>query len=437
MNIWTVFEIGINAYQAFLMIYFVRHRFHLTKPQKRYAWIAGTAVCCGLSAYLFVNIPFLDTFVFLFPLIYSCFVSDDKWYFKLFWNAVLATVFIGLTNGMINLFMLLADVSMDYIMAETSLRIVFVVSLNILLLGVIFLISRVGKNSNGALSWIPLGIFLLMLIVDLIAIETLYIVRARFILANAADYFTAISLLLLLSAVLSLALYEIMSASATRQKKIEAELQQAQLLQEHYKEIKDIYSYMASYEHDLRHQLNLVQTMVSQGKTEEAGSLYQNIPIETPLPLRFKTGNIAVDALLTVKNLTMEQVGIHFIYQLYPLQKLPILENDFCVILANILDNAIEACSQVKPSSRERAVTLKLARSWDVFFITCKNPMVPNKIRKSGSNFLSTKVGEGISGHGFGISNIRKIVDAAKGQCSFTPSSDEFVVEIVLPFNTH
>lgn len=67
-----------------------------------------------------------------------------------------------------------------------------------------------------------------------------------------------------------------MSASATRQKKIEAELQQAQLLQEHYKEIKDIYSYMASYEHDLRHQLNLVQTMVSQGKTEEAGSLYQN-----------------------------------------------------------------------------------------------------------------------------------------------------------------
>lgn len=338
---------------------------------------------------------------------------------------------------MINLFMLLADVSMDYIMAETSLRIVFVVSLNILLLGVIFLISRVGKNSNGTLSWIPLGIFLLMLIVDLIAIETLYIVRARFILANAADYFTAISLLLLLSAVLSLALYEIMSASATRQKKIEAELQQAQLLQEHYKEIKDIYSYMASYEHDLRHQLNLVQTMVSQGKTEEAGSLYQNIPIQTPLPLRFKTGNIAVDALLTVKNLTMEQVGIHFIYQLYPLQKLPILENDFCVILANILDNAIEACSQVKPSSRERAVTLKLARSWDVFFITCKNPMVPNKIRKSGSNFLSTKVGEGISGHGFGISNIRKIVDAAKGQCSFTPSSDEFVVEIVLPFNTH
>lgn len=70
----------------------------------------------------------------------------DKWYFKLFWNAVLTTVFIGLTNGMINLFMLLADVSMDYIMAETSLRIVFVVSLNILLLGVIFLISRGRKE---------------------------------------------------------------------------------------------------------------------------------------------------------------------------------------------------------------------------------------------------------------------------------------------------
>ena len=128
------------------------------------------------------------------------------------------------------------------------------------------------------------------------------------------------------------------------------------------------------------------------------------------------------------------QVSISFFLDLKELN-MDIYE--FAKILGILLDNAIEACSQVKPSSRERAVTLKLARSWDVFFITCKNPMVPNKIRKSGSNFLSTKVGDGISGHGFGISNIRKIVDAAKGQCSFTPSSDEFVVEIALPFNTH
>ena len=49
MDIWTIFEIGINAYQAFLMIYFVRHRFHLTKPQIRYAWIAGTHAFLGFQ----------------------------------------------------------------------------------------------------------------------------------------------------------------------------------------------------------------------------------------------------------------------------------------------------------------------------------------------------------------------------------------------------
>lgn len=391
MNVWLLFEIAINAYQAFLVVYFVRQRFHLVKPQMRYAWITGVAVCGALSTYLFVDVPFPDTVIFLIPLAYTCFASDEKWYFKVFWNAVLAVVLLGLTNLMINVFMLLSDTSWEEIMSETSLRIAFVVSLNIALLVVIFLIARSYKRTLDVLSWLPLVVFVLMLLVDLVIIEILYIMRARLLSLEFSSLFSAASLLLLFSCLLALALYEIMSANAMRQQKTETELQKAQLLQEHYREIKEIYAYMASYEHDLKHQLALVQTLIANDQSQKAGELYKQTALPEIRQLRFKTGNVAVDALLTVKNLLMDKHNIRFDYQPYPLQDLPIDESDFCVILTNILDNAIEAVVQIDEATIERVIHLKIARTWDVLFLSCKNPIQSGSIQRSGTHFLSTK----------------------------------------------
>ena len=119
MNGWTVFEIGVNAYQALLLIYFVRHRFHMVRPQLTYAWIAGTLTCTALSSYLFIDIPITDTVIFLIPLIYACCISDDAWYLKLFWIAALATALLGLTNLMINIFLSLFNATWEQIMSET------------------------------------------------------------------------------------------------------------------------------------------------------------------------------------------------------------------------------------------------------------------------------------------------------------------------------
>lgn len=432
MNVWLLFEIAINAYQAFLVVYFVRQRFHLVKPQMRYAWITGIAVCGALSIYLFVDVPFPDTVIFLIPLAYTWFASDEKWYFKVFWNAVLAVVLLGLTNLMINAFMQLSDASWEEIMSETSLRIAFVVSLNIALLVVIFLIARSNKRTLDVLSWLPLVVFVLMLLVDLVVIEILYVMRARLLSLEVSGLFSAASLLLLFSCLLALALYEIMSANAMRQQKTETELQKAKLLQEHYREVKEIYAYMASYEHDLKHQLALVQTLLANDQSQKAGEMYKQAALPQIKNLRFKTGNIAVDALLTVKNLLMDKHNIHFDYQPYPLQDIPIDESDFCVILTNILDNAIEAVVQIDEVAVEKVIHLKIARTWDVLFLSCKNPIKAGTLQKEGSYFLSTK-GEKV-GHGFGISNVRRMVDAANGQCSFSAEANTFVVEIALPF---
>ena len=78
MNHWLLFEMGINAYQAAMVIYFVRRRFHIVRTSLVYAWLAGALTWAALSLYLFVDIPITDAIVFLIPLAYALHVSDDK-----------------------------------------------------------------------------------------------------------------------------------------------------------------------------------------------------------------------------------------------------------------------------------------------------------------------------------------------------------------------
>lgn len=432
MNGWLFFEIGVNAYQAILIIYFVHHRFHVIRPQLAYAWIAGALTCIALSLYLFIDIPITDTVIFIIPLTYAWLISDDAWYLKLFWIAALATALIGITNLMINVFLSLFSTTWDQIMSETALRIAFMVCLNISLLVVIFVMVRIGKSNLDVLSWITLGIFLLILLVDLAIIELLYATRVYSSDSNASSAFTATSICVLFSAALALALYEIMAANATRQKKTEAELQKMQLLQDHYQEMKEIYAYMASYEHDLKHQLNLIQTLIRDGQIEKGEEFYKQLSLSQKKRCQFITGSIAVDALLTVKKLMMDKCNIRFEYQPYPLRELPIDESAFCIVLSNLLDNAIEGINRMNDKEHEHVIQLKFARSWDVFFITCNNDMMSATIHKVGTRFLSSKK-EGI-GHGFGVENVTKIVNAANGQCKFVAQDHTFHVEIILPF---
>lgn len=102
---------------------------------------------------------------------------------------------------------------------------------------------------------------------ELVVVELLYTLRAHFQLDDAS--FTAASFCMLGCAILTLVLYEIMSASVAKQKMVEAELATARLSQQHYEEIKDMYTFMVAHEHDMKHQFNLIQRLIEDGHIGE------------------------------------------------------------------------------------------------------------------------------------------------------------------------
>lgn len=429
MNSWIAFEMFINILQAALIVYFVHHRFHITKHERRYPLLACLAISTYLNCYLFFDIPVTDTLVFIIPLLYSFCISDNKWYVIFFWNAVLTAVFLGVVTLVINIFLLLTNASLEQIVSETPLRVSYVVSCNIAILLAVFIICRLFKH-NEPIPLSALIVFIVMIIAELVIIETLFYIR--FENHDRASLFATASICILICATLSLLLFELMSSSIQKQRRYEAELKTTKMTHEHYKEMKDMYSYIVSYQHDAAKQYDLIKHMVECDQSGEGYSYFQRITRPRILQAEFMTGCIAVDALLTVKKLSMDRNNIKFTFQPYPLQSLPICENDFCLILSNLLDNAIEAIQRIEVHKDECKVSLSFARSWDMFFIVCENDMRPSSIRREGSSFISSKPDS--NKHGYGTKSIKSIVDAANGQCSFIVKEAVFRAVITLPY---
>ena len=126
----------------------------------------------------------------------------------------------------------------------------------------------------------------------------------------------------------------------------------------------------------------------------------------------------------------MRELDIHFVYTPYPLNKLPVDETIFCAIIGNLVDNAIEAVQRID-DNREKEIQFAIAQSRGMLRITCKNPTEEALVRRRGREFLSTKRR---NAPGYGISSVRKSVEAAGGYCSFQVERGAFIADIVLPF---
>ena len=113
------------------------------------------------------------------------------------------------------------------------------------------------------------------------------------------------------------------------------------------------------------------------------------------------------------------------------MNKLPLPERQFIVMISNILDNAIEGVMRLPAGSASKEIKLLLSRNWDIFSIVCENNMDPQTIICNGNTFVSSKKDPAV--HGYGTRNIRKIVEDAGGLVDYVIEGQTFTVKILLP----
>lgn len=435
---WTAFEIGINLIQAFMMLMFMKSRLSIVRQEKYWDALCVAAITLFLSLYQFVDMPFPDSLVFMIPFVYALWAANDKWYVSAFWVLVLTILFLLTVSLSLHIFMAMPTISYDSLMEDTVGRVFFVAVTNLILFLILYSTSKL-KREYSTLAWPTLLLFLLMNVSLLVVEESLFALQMeleiRYSIINEHPFFVTY-ICLCLSTFFSIFLFHIMSQSAARENRYKTEASTMALSTQYQQELEQIYSNLRVQKHDFQQHYQTLEEMVRLGGSQEAKEYLASYHKAIAGQRLFITGCTAVDALLTAKYLTMQKHGFLFKYSAYPLDNLPITEIDFCAIIGNLLDNAIEGTQRVICNEKSPLeIQLTFSRSWNMFYIFCSNPCNILTIQRDKNSWRSSKDREGISGlHAIGIHNIERIVNAAEGRCTFDIQNHVFYAKVVLPY---
>ena len=200
-------------------------------------------------------------------------------------------------------------------------------------------------------------------------------------------------------------------------------------------ELEMLYTRLVEMKHDLRHHYQLIENMVIHDEKDEADAYVRKAQDELEQAQYRWTGSYAIDALILAKSMAMKQHHIEFRFDPYPLSSVPIPETDFCTILGNILDNAIEGiCRADSLGEERRIIQLSISRSKDMLYLYCTNPCDSNTIFENSDGWISSKPNRKKTSYGVGIRSIQHIVEKADGRSEFKVGNNVFSVKIVLPY---
>ena len=139
------------------------------------------------------------------------------------------------------------------------------------------------------------------------------------------------------------------------------------------------------------------------------------------------TGNHMLDMILNQKEKEAEKQKTQMQISTEVFTTLPFSDREIISLFGNLLDNALEACEQIKEG--ERWIHIKMKKKNQLLYIEIVNA-VKNTGIQIDENFVSTKK-DGVL-HGYGMKNIRDIVEQYNGMFQCKSQEDRFEVVITI-----
>ena len=183
--------------------------------------------------------------------------------------------------------------------------------------------------------------------------------------------------------------------------------------------------------HEFRNQIVCIESLMNKKQYKECENYVKSISgalnEETDL---INTNNVIVNAILNTKYQEMTDKDIVFVFRVNDLSKISIGDEDVVTILANLLNNAIEACEDC---SGKKIIKLKFICDEDRVIISVKNAY-SHPIQYENDEIVTSK---SISPeeHGIGIKNIVSVINKYNGSYAIKVMEDEFFFSIVIPRN--
>lgn len=202
---------------------------------------------------------------------------------------------------------------------------------------------------------------------------------------------------------------------------------QYEMQTQYYKNMKEMTLLTNRNAHDIKNFLIGIRSYLDQERIGEAENKIEEFYNSIPITSGRSSGNVTVDALLTSK---MEEI-----INVSPRNKVSVictLENideiDFCILLGNAIDNAIEESRRIRDVSK-RFIEIRVMPFNSNISISIVNTKESCKETSSKTSKLNKLF------HGFGIENMKAICEKYQGDLQIKESETQFYLSILLPNN--
>lgn len=350
----------------------------------------------GLKKIIYI---FPTAFIMLLPglmisLLYSIFFSTSVFVWlensDLYWATLLDVIIMVIINRKIR---------ENYFLNFNKWDIFLIISANILSLIIVMAIDEFQKN----------------IIFDKVTDKLIFIIIS--FITISMDIFTVISIIKSKSAM------HYKNTSKINEYYMEIQLQ-------HFEAYKNSQKETRRLKHDMKNHLICINDLCSKEKYSELSDYVKTLQDSIgTLDTIFNTGNSIADSIINEKYSIMEKNHISFELKGLFGENLLIKPVYICTIFANAIDNAIEACIKIEEISHRR-IDIEIKNSRNFLVLSFRNS-IKEQLKIKDNKIKTSKQDE--ENHGFGLENIRAVVNKYKGNFEIKVTKDIFELEIVLP----
>lgn len=184
--------------------------------------------------------------------------------------------------------------------------------------------------------------------------------------------------------------------------------------------------------HDLKAHLGCIETLLTEGNYEEAKQYIGQLKDDTikRIDMPFQSGNDIINAVLNDVAKEAERHGTKIVLTGTLPQNTKISSPELCSLFYNLLSNSEEAVKNYH-GNLPKEIHVDISFYKRSVGVVVKNPIAkPVKTEKLGKRYTSKKDKEL---HGYGIENIKGIVETYHGTLEFENADGYFLSKVIFP----
>ena len=216
--------------------------------------------------------------------------------------------------------------------------------------------------------------------------------------------------------------YERNMEMLSMQSKVEIDRNNYQITQQNYENMRML-------RHELKNHDAYIRILLENEEYDKLRTFVSESFTEKEKQLRcIDYGNSVVSAVLNYEIMLAEKEEIELVTDVLVPKEIRLPNTELCSILANVLDNAREACENVEAG--ERKIQVQLAVKGEYLYIHVENPVERNLDEEAVLKLHTTKANPKM--HGYGTKIVKLLVEKHEGTILYQIKDHKFIIDIMV-----